>query len=100
MNYKTIIKTSLLVFIIISLNACAFIPKTIKASTKEKMACDMVTSEWDIEVVALGDFNNGCHNEACVGVYAAVPIVTAVISLPIVLIGNSIHFVEKQLRCH
>ncbi len=98
MNYKTIIKTSLLVLIISSLNACAFIPKTVKATAKEKMACDTITSEWDLDVVTFS--GTDCYDEGCVAVFAAVPIVTAAISLPIVLIGNSIHFVEKQLRCN
>ncbi|VAX00762.1 hypothetical protein MNBD_GAMMA22-881 [hydrothermal vent metagenome] len=99
MNYKSLIKISLLIFIITSLNACAFVPKTVKATSHETMSCGMVTSAWELDVVAVGGLGANCYNEACIVVFGAVPIITAVISLPIVLIGNSIHYAEKQLRC-
>ncbi len=100
MNIKQCRNVILLVFMVSVLNACAFIPKTITATKSEQSTCDMATSEWDLDVVALFDSNSHCDSEGCLAVLVAVPVVTFAVSLPIVAIGNSIHFIERQFRCN
>ncbi len=100
MNFKQLRNVILLVFIVSLLNACAFIPKTIPVTTTEQSTCDMATSEWDLDVVALGGVNSHCDSEGCLAVLVAVPVVTFAVSLPIVAVGNAIHFIERQFRCN
>ena len=99
MNRKTVLHISLLVLIITMLDGCAFIPKTIPTTTHNKITCSTVTTEWGVTVIPFDGPGFYCHDEACAMVIVAIPLVTAAVTLPIVLIGNSIHFLEKQLRC-
>ncbi|MFV2061348.1 MAG: hypothetical protein ACC653_11745 [Gammaproteobacteria bacterium] len=100
MNIKTIYNISLLLIVLILFTGCAFTPKTIPGSTQPTASCDLSTSEWTIDVTPIDITGAHCHSEACAMVIVAVPLVTAVISLPIVLIGNSIHIIEEQLSCN
>lgn len=100
MNYKTVFNISVLVFIVMLQNACVFIPQTATTTSYNNKSCSTVTSEWDIKMIPFDGPGFQCGDEACVAVFIAVPVVTAVVSFPIVAIGNAINFVEKQFRCN
>jgi hypothetical protein len=100
MNNKIILTFNLLSIVATLLNACAFAPKAIPGTTHISETCEVSTSEWTIEFIPLGAPDHLCHSEACAIVIFAIPVVTAAIAIPIVLIGNSIHMIEEQLSCN
>lgn len=79
--------------------ACAFIPKTVSEPKYSESSCSTITSEWDIEVIAINDSGFACHDEACAIAIVAIPIITAAVTIPLVIVGNTINFVEKQFSC-
>jgi len=100
MKCKFFLKVSVTSLLLITLNACAFIPKTITTTTHNSKPCTTVTSEWTIEVVTFDSGGIDCgHSEGCAMVILAVPLVTAAVSFPIVIIGSIVNSVEKQFRC-
>ncbi len=78
---------------------CAFAPKSIPDTSLDSN-CTLSTNEWTLDVTPIDIGDVYCHSEACAMVILSVPVVTAAISIPIILIGNSIHLIEEQLRCN
>ncbi len=100
MNLKIVQLISILFLVCVSLNGCAFVPKSIPDTTTHNRACQLSTNEWTIDVIPIDISDLYCHDEICAIVVLSVPVVTAAISIPIMLIGNSIHMIDEQLSCN
>jgi len=83
------------------LSSCVFVPKE---SEKQKYAdnCNMFTRQLTLSAQDINGqvCNSGSNAEACLMVYGVVlPIGSFVISGSIVLIGNTLHWLEYQGPC-
>lgn len=96
---KAILKIIVLCIIVLIAPSCAFIPQTVTTTKHNNKACTTASSEWVIKVVTFSDSNLRCDDNACLMLITGVPVVTAVLSLPVVVIGNVINYVEKVIRC-
>lgn len=77
------------------LAACIVTPKTI--DDVQHRDCRLVTRKWELETSVVGA--GACINEACVAALLALPVVSGAISGSIVLVGNTLHWLEAQGRC-
>lgn len=99
MKNNTFLNTGLLLFIVTMMNACAFIPTTVPEPAYSQPSCETVTSELDIEVITFNGSGFHCQNEGCAAAFVALPIITAAVTLPLVAIGNTVNYIERQFRC-
>jgi hypothetical protein len=99
MKFRTILNVIVLVLLISQLNACIVVPKTVPSTGYKGTVCETVSAEWDLELVGIGGSVHNC-TEGCLLALAAAPVVSIIVSAPIVLVGNSINYIEKQIRCN
>jgi len=82
--------------------SCAFVPEVDKDQGYAKQ-CDMVTRKLNLASITLGHLDCGVGSggdEACLAaIGVAIPAVTLVVSGSIVVIGNTLHWVEYQGTC-
>lgn len=71
-----------------------FVPRTVNEHHNN---CHLVTKKFTLEEHQIGHLH--CRNEGCL--IALIPsAVTLIVSGSVVLIGNTIHWLEKQGKCH
>jgi len=90
--------------------SCLVLPKTETTSARN---CELVTKKWTLEIHNIG-VNNECHGcgdivrgilecggevEECVAMAAMVSVGWTVIAGSVVVVGNTIHWLEKQGSC-
>lgn len=97
MNTRTILY---LLALCLSITSCAFIP-TIDKDQSYASRCDMITKKMTLTTVVLDNANcSGQNQEAClVALVVGVPAVSLVVSGSVVVVGNTIHWVEYQGTC-
>jgi len=82
--------------------SCAVVPVQ-KAHSTRDIICGVTTHEYDLKMVEMGGLSASCNSPECIvsiGVFAAAWTgVTAVVSGSIVLIGNTVHWLEQQGPC-
>ena len=82
--------------------SCAVVPVQ-KAHSPRDIICGVTTQEYDLKMVEMGSVTASCNSPECIvsiGVFAAAWTgVTAVVSGSIVLIGNTVHWLEQQGPC-
>ena len=83
--------------------SCAVVPVQ-RAHSPYDRVCGISTHEYHLKVVEMGNISASCHSAECIvsiGVFAAAWAgVTAVVSGSIVLIGNTVHWIEQQGPCN
>lgn len=91
-------------FILFSLllTGCAVIPKYAKQTSPE--SCDLYTKELELEVLNHSDTVGlaHCSGSSCgaaLAVSAGVFVSSVVVSGSIYLVGNTLHWLEKESRC-
>ena len=77
------------------LSGCIVTPRTVHDS--DHGDCRLVTRKWELETSMVGA--GACTNEACVAALLALPVVSGAISGSIVIVGNTLHWLEAQGRC-
>ena len=103
--------SNFLLFTLISFAAgsCLVLPKTENVSDEN---CKLATKSWTLEVHELGKQNEckGCgdfirgivecgSSEDCIKLIATVSVGWTVVSTSVVVLGNTVHWIEKQGRC-
>ena len=92
MNVRKILQlTSFLVIFFVS--GCFYVPK-IEENKNEN--CDLITKKMTIE--NRGEFPQGCNDE-CLLIALGVTSTSYIVSGTITVVGNTIHWIEKQGRC-
>ena len=104
MSYTNIKRISVACFFLL-MSSCVYLPETM---TETEISCELFTKELVLShknraTVAFGnvDFKN-CSGEACIGLLlmaSTVPITTYIVSGSIVVLANSIHWMEKEGKC-
>lgn len=93
----TVIVTS--IFFCVS---CAVVPVE-KPHSAEDILCGVSTHEYDLKLVKMGSISASCDSPECVlsiGIFAAAWTgVTAIVSGSIVVVGNTVHWLEQQGPC-
>lgn len=86
-----------------TLTACAFVPRVAENQDNQ---CELVTKELTLELVGAdpgGVVGINCSTPECViaplAVAAAVSTATLIVSGSIVVIGNTIHWLEQEGKC-
>ena len=80
------------------LQGCVFVPQTTIAYDEE---CKVHAKQMTLRPVELGRFGS-CSGEGCVHLLVVIGIVaasSAVLSGSIVVVGNAVHWLEKQGQC-
>ena len=100
----------LTLFISLIIGICLVIPKTEHSSVSK---CELITKSWTLEFHGIGS-NNECYGcddfvrgviecggevEECVAILATVSIGFTVIAGSVVVVGNTVHWLEKQGSC-
>ena len=100
----------LIFFLSIIIESCLVIPKTEHSTVSN---CELITKRWTLEFHGIGS-NNECYGcddfvrgviecggevEECVAILATVSIGWTVIAGSVVVVGNTIHWLEKQGSC-
>jgi hypothetical protein len=83
---------------VVFLQGCVFYPRTIP-SAEEK--CRTVSREWVLDSVQMGGFGS-CSGRDCAYLLVAVGAVaaaSAVVSGSVVLVGNTVYWLEKRGKC-
>lgn len=86
-----------MLIILIFLTSCTYLPKVVH--DPDNARCNLATSKRTIELdSAPGNINvNDCPEcLVAIGLYSSA---TAIISGSIALIGNTVHWLEKQIKC-
>ena len=94
---RSFIKINLTALMVLNLVACAFVPKVEHSQTYAKN-CEMYTKEFTLDAISLGGLDCG-GNTSCVAVAGLIPITTFLVSGSIVLVGNTVHWLEYQGSC-
>lgn len=81
---------------LMSINACAYVPIT-KPQLDQDDSCHMLTNELELKEVQLIKSGN-CAGDACAA-FIVVPVSSFIVSGSIVLIGNTLHWLEKNGTC-
>ena len=93
----TVILTSALLLV-----SCTVVPVK-KAHSHRDAMCGVSTHEYDLKMVEAGQISASCNSAECIlsiGLAAAAWTgVTAIISGSIVLVGNTVHWLEQQGPC-
>ena len=100
----------LILFLPLIIGSCLVIPKTEHSSVSN---CELITKRWTLEFHRI-DSNNECYGcddfvrgviecggevEECVAILATVSIGWTVIAGSVVVVGNTVHWLEKQGSC-
>ena len=100
----------LIFFLSIIIGGCLVIPKTENSIVNN---CELVTNKWTLEIYNIGS-NNECYGcdefvrgilecggevEECVAIVATVSLGWTVIAGSVVVVGNTVHWLEKQGSC-
>lgn len=92
----------LLLIMLLVLSGCAFTPR-VSLDQEYANQCSLYTKQMELSVHELRASGcNGSHKgaEACLLAYAiGVPVMTFTVSGSIVLVGNTLHWLEYQGRC-
>lgn len=94
---RSVIKVTLIAVLALNLAACAFVPKVEHSQTYAKN-CEMYTKELTLDAISLGGLDCG-GNTSCVAVAGLIPVTTFLVSGSIVLVGNTVHWLEYQGSC-
>ena len=92
----------LVILVIISqIGACAVYPSL---DTEAETTCDVFTRQLtldmtDVDISVCGNVNNGSGILICLGVSGAFFVTSAVVSGSVVVVGNTVNFLEQQGRC-
>ena len=97
MNKKVGLRVILTSFMLLNLIACAFVPKVDHKQDYAKH-CEMYTEELTLDSISMGGLDCG-GNSTCVAVAGIVPVTTFLVSGSIVLVGNTLHWLEYQGSC-
>ena len=86
--------------ILVNLSACAIYPKFDNDANPQ---CDVFTRQFTLDI-AIDDktctkSDNGGELLLCIGLSGVLFTASAVISGSIVIVGNTVHFLEQQGRC-
>jgi hypothetical protein len=92
-------KTISVLLLLFFLPACAFYPTSV--SNQDRSDCDLYLKKLTLDIT---DSQIQCHGSsksaaACIVLAGVVAGGTAVVSGSIVLIGNTLHWLEKQGKC-
>ncbi len=100
----------LTLFLSLIIGSCLVIPKTEHSSVSK---CELITKSWTLEFHGIGS-NNECYGcddfvrgvlecggevEECVAFVATVSLGWTVIAGSVVVVGNTVHWLEKQGSC-
>ena len=94
---RSVIKVTLVAVVALNLVACAFVPKVEHSQTYAKN-CEMYTKELTLDAISLGGLDCG-GNTSCFAVAGLIPVMTFLVSGSIVLVGNTVHWLEYQGSC-
>lgn len=82
--------------------SCSVVPVE-KSHSAEDIACGVSTHEYDLKMVQMGNVSASCDSPECIlsiGLFAAAWTgFTAIVSGSIVVIGNTVHWLEQQGPC-
>lgn len=82
--------------------SCAVVP-VVKPHTPDDIECGVSTHEYDLKMVQMGSISASCDSAECIlsiGLFAAAWTgVTAIVSGSIVVVGNTVHWLEQQGPC-
>ena len=92
MNVRKILQLTLFL-VIFFVSGCFYVPK-IEENKNEN--CDLITKKMTIE--NRGEFPQGCNDE-CLLIALGVTSTSYIVSGTITVVGNTIHWIEKQGRC-
>lgn len=87
------IKSLLILTSVLALSSCAVVPKF----SDKTDDCELFTREFTLDIATIDGLQ--CDNESCIALILGVGTVTAIVSGSIYLVGNTVHFLEKQGRC-
>ena len=79
--------------VIFFVSGCFYVPK-IEENKNEN--CDLITKKMSIET--RGEFPQGCNDE-CLLIALGVTSTSYIVSWYIAVVGNTVHWIEKQGRC-
>lgn len=89
-----------LFLIVAQLTACAVYPKFDKEATPQ---CDVISNQFTLDIATDGNAcskaDNGGELLLCLGLAGVFFTASAVVSGSIVMVGNTVHFLEQQGRC-
>lgn len=83
----------------VTLSGCVFFPRSTPSYTGD---CEIVEQRLTLDSVPVRLGSAGCSGEACMlvlALYGGVTAGTAVVSGSVVLIGNTLYWLEKKGRC-
>ena len=92
MNVRKILQLTWFL-VIFFVSGCFYVPK-IEENKNEN--CDLITKKMSIET--RGEFPQGCNDE-CLLIALGVTSTSYIVSGTITVVGNTIHWIEKQGRC-
>ena len=98
-------KFTIIVVLIMFLTSCTFIPKVVHDTDDRR--CNLSTSQRTLDISAEGSdqFLHGCANSSsdsafgCILLASLYSTATAIISGSVVIVGNTLHWIEKQAKC-
>jgi hypothetical protein len=93
-------KLMFLFIIITSLSACAVYPKT--KHDLDNARCQLHTKKFSLDATSIKTkcSSGSAHGGAlCIAVMGLVGVTTAVVSSSVVILGNTVHWIEKQGKC-
>jgi len=79
--------------VIFFVSGCFYVPKIVENKNEN---CDLITKKMTIE--NRGEFPQGCNDE-CLLIALGVTSTSYIVSGTITVVGNTIHWIEKQGRC-
>lgn len=95
-------KVLLLLISAFILTSCTFTPKVVYDNDNGR--CQLSTNKRTLELADISQLNcSGSSSEAavvCLGAVTVYSAITAIVSGSIVLVGNTIHWLEKQGKCN
>lgn len=91
------LKPAIVFVVYVSLAACAFVPKVEREQSYAKQ-CDMYSKALTLDAVSLGRLDCG-GSSSCMALAGLIPATTFLVSGSIVLVGNTLHWLEYQGSC-
>ena len=83
--------------ILIFLTSCTYLPRVVH--DPDNARCNLVTSKRTVELASVPENLGNCDRPECIvaaGIYSTA---TVIVSGTIALIGNTVHWLEKQAKC-